>query len=156
MAGMTTDRGNSTLHIFILYLGCMLERERFHLDSEVAQLCPTLPPHGLSPVMLLRSWDFPGKNTGVACQFPSPGICPTQGSIAGLLRCRWTLLSAPPGNRVFLRHILTVLSQSERGEGITRKTRGEEEGQRGVFATKIIITFLSLMNVGNHIMIVTA
>ena len=107
--------------------------------------------------MLLCSSDFPGKSTGVACPFPSPGICPTQGSIAGLLHCRWTLLSAPPGNPVFLRHILTVLLQSEIGEGITRKTRGEEEEQRGVFATKItIITFLSLMNVGNHIMIVTA
>ena len=26
-------------------------------------------PHGLQPTRLLRSWDFPGKSTGVACHF---------------------------------------------------------------------------------------
>ena len=31
------------------------------------QFCPTLRPHGLAG--LLCSWDFPGKNTGVGCQF---------------------------------------------------------------------------------------
>ena len=47
MAGTIANRGNSTLHILILYLGCTLQRERFHPESEVAQLCPTLPPYGL-------------------------------------------------------------------------------------------------------------
>ena len=29
----------------------------------------SLPPHGLQPTMLLRPWDFPGKNTGVGYCF---------------------------------------------------------------------------------------
>ena len=36
-------------------------------ESEVAQSCPTLRPHGLQPTRLLRPWDFPGKSTGVGC-----------------------------------------------------------------------------------------
>ena len=36
-------------------------------EREVAQLCPTLRPHGLQPTRLLRPWDFPGKSTGVGC-----------------------------------------------------------------------------------------
>ena len=35
--------------------------------SSVAQLCPTLRPHGLQPTRLLHPWDFPGKSTGVGC-----------------------------------------------------------------------------------------
>ena len=27
----------------------------------------SLPPHGLQPTRLLRSWDFPGKGNGVGC-----------------------------------------------------------------------------------------
>ena len=33
------------------------------------QSCPTLRPHGLQPTRLLRSWNYPGKNTGVGCHF---------------------------------------------------------------------------------------
>ena len=29
----------------------------------------SLQPHGLQPARLLRPWDFPGKETGVACHF---------------------------------------------------------------------------------------
>ena len=36
-------------------------------ESEVAQLCPTLRPHGLPPTRFLLAWDFPGKSTGVGC-----------------------------------------------------------------------------------------
>ena len=36
-------------------------------ESEVAQSCPTLRPHGLQPTRLLQPWDFPGKSTGVGC-----------------------------------------------------------------------------------------
>ena len=39
----------------------------------------SLWPHGLWPTRLLRSWDSPGKNTGVAYHFPFQGIFPTQG-----------------------------------------------------------------------------
>ena len=35
--------------------------------------------HRLYPTRLLCPWDFPGKNTGVACHFPLQGIFPTQG-----------------------------------------------------------------------------
>ena len=38
-----------------------------------------------------RLWDFPGKNTGVACNFLLQGIFPIQGSNPGLLHCRQTL-----------------------------------------------------------------
>ena len=38
----------------------------------------SLWPHGLQPASLLCSWDFPGKNTGVACQFLLQGIFLTQ------------------------------------------------------------------------------
>ena len=47
-----------------------------------AKLCLTfLLPHGLYPIGLLCPWDFPGKNTGVGCNFllrdpPDPGIKP--------------------------------------------------------------------------------
>ena len=36
-------------------------------ESEVAQSCPPLRPHGLQPTRLLHPWDFPGKSTGVGC-----------------------------------------------------------------------------------------
>ena len=43
----------------------------------VSKWCPVLlQPHGLLPVRFLCSWDFPGKNTGVGCLFPSPGALP--------------------------------------------------------------------------------
>ena len=64
----------------------------------VAQLCPTLlQPHGLWPTRLLCPWDSPGKNTGVGCHFLLQGMFPTQGSNPGLLHCRQSLLSEPPG-----------------------------------------------------------
>ena len=34
-------------------------------EREVAQWCPTQPPHGLQPTRLLHPWDFPRKSTGV-------------------------------------------------------------------------------------------
>ena len=40
---------------------------------------------------LLCAWDSPGKNTGVGCHALLQGIFPTQGSIPGLLHCRWIL-----------------------------------------------------------------
>ena len=53
-------------------------------ESEVAQSCPTLWPHGLQPTRLLRPWDSLGKNTGVGCHFLLQGIFPNQGSNPGL------------------------------------------------------------------------
>ena len=51
----------------------------------------SLWPHGLWPARLLHPWDFPGKNTGVGCQFLLQGIFPTQGLNPCLLHCRWIL-----------------------------------------------------------------
>ena len=39
-----------------------------------------LLPHGLYPVNLTSSWNFPGKNTAVGCHFPLQGIFPSLGS----------------------------------------------------------------------------
>ena len=33
------------------------------------QSCPTMRPHRRQPTRLPRSWDSPGKNTGVGCHF---------------------------------------------------------------------------------------
>ena len=58
----------------------------------VAQLCLTLcdrmdrgPPGSFCP------WDFPGKNTRVACHFLLQGLFSTQGSNLHLLPCRQIL-----------------------------------------------------------------
>ena len=57
---------------------------------EVAQLCPTAyDPMGCS--LLLSSWDFPGRSTGVSCHFLLQRTFPTQGSISGLLHYRQKL-----------------------------------------------------------------
>ena len=53
---------------------------------KVAQLYPTLRPHGLhSP------WNSPRKNTGVSSISLLQGIFPTQGSNPGLPNCRQVL-----------------------------------------------------------------
>ena len=48
-------------------------------------------PRGLYPARLLRPWDFPGKNTVMACRLLLQGIFPTQRSNPVLLHCRWIL-----------------------------------------------------------------
>ena len=46
-------------------VGChfFLQCRKVKRESEVAESCPTLPPHGLQPTRLLCPWDFPGKST---------------------------------------------------------------------------------------------
>ena len=44
-------------------------RKRKESESEVAQSCRTLQPHGLWPTRHLHPGDFPGKSTGVGCHF---------------------------------------------------------------------------------------
>ena len=51
---------------------------------KVAQLCPTLSPHGL-----YSAWNSPGQNTGVGSLSLLQGIFPTQGLNTGLLLFRW-------------------------------------------------------------------
>ena len=56
----------------------------------IAQLCPTLRPHGLRPAGLLCPWNSPGKNTGVGSHFLLYCIFLTQGLNLGL-HCRHIL-----------------------------------------------------------------
>ena len=48
-------------------------------NSNTAQSCWTLRPHGLWPARLLRPWDSPGKNAGVGCHFSLQRTSVTQG-----------------------------------------------------------------------------
>ena len=56
--------------------------------SEVAQLCPTLRPHGHQTP---PSMGFSRQEYWSGLPFPSPGNLPTQGSNPGLPHCRKTL-----------------------------------------------------------------
>ena len=50
-----------------------------HLNSLALPVASdSLRPHGLLPARLLSLWDYPGKNTGVGCQFLLQGIFLTQ------------------------------------------------------------------------------
>ena len=60
----------------------MTESKRV-LKSSVVSI--SLRPDGLQPARLHCPWDFPGKNTGLGCQFLLQGIILTQGSNPGLL-----------------------------------------------------------------------
>ena len=60
--------------------------------EKVAQLCPTLPPHGRQPSSSCQ-WNSPGENTTVDCHFLLQGIFPTQASNPGLPLCRHFLYS---------------------------------------------------------------
>ena len=63
----------------------------------VAQLCPTLWPHGLQPARLLHPWNSPGRNTGVGCHSLLQGIFLTQESNPHLLcLLHWQVGSLPP------------------------------------------------------------
>ena len=80
--------------MYILDINCL---SNMLLCDLVTKLCWLLWPHGLQPARLLYTWDFPGKDTGVACHFLLQGIFPTQGSNPHLLHCssllhyRWFL-----------------------------------------------------------------
>ena len=53
----------------------------------------SLQPYRMRPVGHPSPWDFPGKNTGVGCQFVLQGIFLTQGSNPCLLH--WQADSLP-------------------------------------------------------------
>ena len=65
----------------------------------------SLQPNGLGLTRLFCPWDSPGKNTGVDCHFLLQGIFLTQGSNLGLLHCRQTLPSEPPGKFPFYGYV---------------------------------------------------
>ena len=71
---------HTSIHYIFIYILCCL----------VAKSCLTLcKPMDCSPSFLCP-WDFPGKNSGVACHFLLQGIFSIQGSNACLLG-RWVL-----------------------------------------------------------------
>ena len=61
------------------------------------------------PTRLLCPWDFPSKDTGVGYCFPLQVIFPTQGSNLGLLHCRQTLPSEPPGKPKYVLEIILYI-----------------------------------------------
>ena len=61
----------------------------------------SLQLYGLKPARLLYAWDFPGKNTIVACHFLFQGIFLTQGLNRNLLHWQvGSLLLSHQGNPV--------------------------------------------------------
>ena len=70
----------------------------------VSKLCLTLlRSHGLWPTRFLRSWDSPGKNTGVGCHFLLRGSSQPRDGIQGLNLCLlyWQVDSSPLNHQVW-------------------------------------------------------
>ena len=64
----------------------------------VAKLCPILVTGWTVACQGLCPWDFPGKNTGVGCHFPSPGNLPNPGFKPGFPALQAdSLPPEPPG-----------------------------------------------------------
>ena len=61
-----------------------------------------LRPHGLQPTSLLCPWDFPGKNTRVACHALLQGNLPNPENISCISWTgRWILYPWPPGKPTY-------------------------------------------------------
>ena len=58
--------------------------------------------YSLWPASFLCPWNSPGKNAGMGSHSLLQGIFPAQGLKPGLLHCRQTLLSKPPGKQRLL------------------------------------------------------
>ena len=71
---------------------CVCARACEHLLSH-SVVSDTLQPHGLQPIRLFFPWDFPGKSTGVGCDYLLQEIFLTQGSNLCLLH--WHVDSLP-------------------------------------------------------------
>ena len=69
------------------------------IEVLVVKLCTTVCEFMgcMQPTGFLCLWNFPGKNTGVGCHSFLQRIFLTQGSNPGLLHCRRSLPSEPPG-----------------------------------------------------------
>ena len=79
-------------HLDITYFYDIVSFRRNELDSFVLScsvVSSSFQPHGLKTARLLTPWDFPGRNTGVGCNFLLQGILLTQGLNPRFLHCRW-------------------------------------------------------------------
>ena len=66
-----------TIQLFVWKLARQIKDPVCVLVCSVAQLCPILCNPTLQFTRLFCPWDSPGKNTGMGCHFPKPGIEPT-------------------------------------------------------------------------------
>ena len=84
-----------------LYLSHLMNQQR--LIDQQRTLCScsvasdSLWPYELQPARLLRSWDSPGKNSGVGCHVLLQGIFSIQGLNQHLLH--WQADSLPPSHQ---------------------------------------------------------
>ena len=82
---------------YILWYQNVTSTSNYALNCSIKS--DSLWPHGLYPVRLLWSWDFPGKNTGCSCYFLPQGIFLTQGSNLQFLQSlHWETDSLPLGH----------------------------------------------------------
>ena len=81
----------------------------------------SLQPHGLQPTSLLRTWDSPGKNTGVGCHALLQGVFPIQGLNPGFLHYRWILycLSHQGSLKQGGKNTIIMTKKRERDSGTT-------------------------------------
>ena len=85
---MSTTRNRTIGHSFSITFWALL-----FCCCLVAQSCLTLcKPMDCSPTGSSVHGTFPGKNTGVSCDFLLQGIFLTRRSKPGLLHCKWILL----------------------------------------------------------------
>ena len=83
-----------SLNIIILFSSVLYDRHAWVLSCSV--ISNSLLPPGPQPIRLLCSWNLPGKNTGVHCQFLLQEIFPAQGSNPPLMRLlHWQADSLP-------------------------------------------------------------
>ena len=81
--------------------------------------------------MLLCPWDFPGKNTGVGCQFFLQGIFQTQGSNARLLHRGWILDRWATGEPHTLSTLAQLINHPLHAQHSWHKSRNEANEARG-------------------------
>ena len=92
-----------------------------HMCMLDTQSCLTLQPHGLEPVSLLCSWDFPGKNTGGGCHFLLQGIFLTQGLSLGLLCLpQFYMRSQNEMHQINICFLLLLMKNSAHGQFLKR------------------------------------
>ena len=94
---LTSLNANNQQLIRLLLCVCVLSR---------SVVSDSLWPQGLQPARLLCSWNFPGKNTGVACHFLLQGIFPTQGSNTLLLHLLYWQVDFLPLRHLGSQHLI--------------------------------------------------